>query len=170
MKKSLLLFSLILMGATSAATVNFTIFVDQFDPAYTASTANVGTVTYDESKLTGVGDEELTVADGATVSFRFDGQWYTEASDTDYPVFPAFYFTDGEFEGLGFEAQITSPAATAGSYIAFNGKEVDYSFDGSGEFSAHIEVPVTPVPEPSGTIILALGVLLSCGIRRRSLK
>ncbi|MGB0993393.1 MAG: PEP-CTERM sorting domain-containing protein [Akkermansiaceae bacterium] len=150
--------------SVGAATVQFSInLVGAQDPSYTATTSNLGLVTYDESALTGSGDETLKF-DDATVSLRFDDQWYTGADDALYPDFPEFYFTDGELMGLSLEVTLTSATAGPTSYLLLDNNNVFYSFDGTQEFNASMSMGASSVPEPSSSLLIIAGL---CGLMVR---
>jgi hypothetical protein len=61
-----------------------------------------GSFRYDDEVLTGVGREEIDIADGLTVTMNFFGQDYTEKADQEYPTFPKLIFEDGEIQQLDF--------------------------------------------------------------------
>ena len=80
-------------------TYDFTVVVTQGSLA--GNTFN-GSFSYDDGQLSGVGAEEIGIADGLTVNMTFFEQDYTEIADTDYPAFPKLIFEDGEIQRLDF--------------------------------------------------------------------
>ena len=61
-----------------------------------------GSFSYDDEVLSGVGTEEIGIADGLTVNMTFFGQDYTETADRNYPAFPKLIFEDGKIQRLDF--------------------------------------------------------------------
>ncbi|MDZ8238830.1 MAG: PEP-CTERM sorting domain-containing protein [Nostoc sp. ChiQUE01a] len=61
-----------------------------------------GSFQYDDSTLTGIGDETLGVSNGLSILFDYLGTQYTEVSDFDYPVSPVVSFTNGNLGGLSY--------------------------------------------------------------------
>ena len=80
-------------------TYDFTVVVTQGSLA--GNTFN-GSFSYDDALLSGVGAEEIGIADGLTVNMNFLGQDYAESADTDYPNFPKLIFENGEIQQLDF--------------------------------------------------------------------
>ena len=158
-----MLLPLSLMSGVTAATIQVTIVLDEIDPLYTSSTANIGTVTYDELKLTGLGEETLKVSD-ASFDLVFDEFQYIPADDTD-PSFPEFYFTNGALVGLGFEAVLKSTNALAGSSLQLQNANVFYGFNGSDIYKGHLVF--STVPEPSSILLFIISGILFCSRRKR---
>ncbi|MGF1937740.1 MAG: PEP-CTERM sorting domain-containing protein [Nostoc sp. ChiQUE02] len=61
-----------------------------------------GSFQYDDSTLTGTGEETLGVSNGLSILFDYLGTQYTEASDFDYPSSPVVSFTNGNLLGLSY--------------------------------------------------------------------
>ena len=61
-----------------------------------------GEISYDESALTGRGQEILRWEDGLTVRMTMLGETVTEFEDVDFPDFPQLLFVDGTLERLEF--------------------------------------------------------------------
>ncbi len=61
----------------------------------TLGETGMGTITYDDALLTGVGDETLGPLDGLMVDFTIFGQLFTGSDDVDFDSFPTLDFTDG---------------------------------------------------------------------------
>ncbi len=61
-----------------------------------------GSFQYDDSILTGLGEETLGVSNGLSILFDYLGTQYTEASDFDYPSSPVVSFTNGDLSGLSY--------------------------------------------------------------------
>ena len=80
-------------------TYDFTVVVTQGSLA--GNTFN-GSFSYDDAQLSGVGAEEIGIADGLTVTMTFFEQDYAETADIDYPAFPKLIFEAGEIQRLDF--------------------------------------------------------------------
>ncbi len=154
-----------LVSGAGAATMQVTIVIDELSSLYTSTTANVGTASYDESKLINVGMETLRGPD-AGFSLQFDSFGYVPADDID-PNFPEYYFTDGVLVGFGFEAPLKSANASAGSFLQIEDANVYYSFDGSDQYQAHLVF--TSVPEPSAAFFCAISGMMLITRRRRNI-
>jgi hypothetical protein len=61
-----------------------------------------GSFQYEDSTLTGIGEETLSVSNGLSISFNYLGTQYTEANDFDYPLSPVVSFTNGNLLGLSY--------------------------------------------------------------------
>ncbi|MEH2070345.1 MAG: PEP-CTERM sorting domain-containing protein [Nostoc sp.] len=61
-----------------------------------------GSFQYDDSTLTGIGEENLGVSNGLSILFDYLGTQYTQASDFDYPASPIVSFTNGNLSGLSY--------------------------------------------------------------------
>ncbi|MEH2260122.1 PEP-CTERM sorting domain-containing protein [Nostoc sp.] len=61
-----------------------------------------GSFQYDDSTLSGLGEETLGVSNGLSIVFDYLGTQYTEASDFDYPSSPVVSFTNGNLSGLSY--------------------------------------------------------------------
>lgn len=61
-----------------------------------------GSFQYEDSTLTGIGDENLGVSNGLSILFNYLGTQYTEVSDFDYPLSPVVSFTNGSLLGLSY--------------------------------------------------------------------
>ncbi|MDF5707866.1 MAG: PEP-CTERM sorting domain-containing protein [Nostoc sp. S4] len=61
-----------------------------------------GSFQYDDSTLTGIGEETLKVNNGLSILFDYLGTQYTQASDFDYPASPVVTFTNGNLSGLSY--------------------------------------------------------------------
>ncbi|MEH2043058.1 PEP-CTERM sorting domain-containing protein [Nostoc sp.] len=61
-----------------------------------------GSFRYDDSTLSGLGEETLGVNNGLSILFDYLGTQYTEVSDFDYPSSPVVSFTNGNLSGLSY--------------------------------------------------------------------
>ncbi len=147
----------------TAAIAHIELVLDEVAPSFSSSLPNKGTVTYDETKLTGVGEETLAGSD-ASFSLLFDGLEYTQVDDPD-SGFPQYYFTDGEFVGLEFQSTLKSASATPDSYLDVQNNEMIYSYDAAEAYKGHLEVVTVPEPSSIGFILLSSACLLK---RRRA--
>lgn len=135
----------------------------------------LGSFSYDDSLLAGVGDEFINAANGLTVEFTIFGQTFTEANDIDFDVFPELAFADGVPVVLEF--LVGEPALT-GYLGGTNPTEItepgvlglvfgDLVPEASGAYGADITV-VEVVPEPAGiACVAALGLVAFAFCRRR---
>lgn len=85
--------------ATEIITYDFAVNVTE---GVLAGNTFIGAFSYDASTITGVGMEEVGVADGLTVDMNFLGKDYSEVDDIDYPAYPKLVFEDGEITRLDF--------------------------------------------------------------------
>ncbi|MBE9038258.1 PEP-CTERM sorting domain-containing protein [aff. Roholtiella sp. LEGE 12411] len=90
------------LAPTQAAVVNYNFTVN----ATSGNNAGeyYGSFQYDDSSLTGTGEETLKVNNGLSVLFNYLGTQYTEASDIDYEagLSPLVGFKDGKLLGLSY--------------------------------------------------------------------
>ncbi|MGF1521155.1 MAG: PEP-CTERM sorting domain-containing protein [Leptolyngbyaceae cyanobacterium] len=158
-----------------AASIAADITVEIVDGDLLSGETFFGTLTYDDSFLTGSGFEVLTVDSGLEAfEFTYVGPdletpaVYSLSDDVGFPDFPELGFTDGTLtgliDGLLYEAAISSDAS-----FFFDGQ-----FFGTDEFSTgsfndgSVTYTVATVPEPVsafGTAII--GILGFLGYRRR---
>lgn len=61
-----------------------------------------GFIRYDDEKITGVGEEIITVEDGLTVCMNFFNQNFDQTKDVNYPQYPKLTLNEGKPESLDF--------------------------------------------------------------------
>lgn len=61
-----------------------------------------GFIRYDDEKITGVGEEIITVEDGLTVCMNFFNQNHDQTKDVNYPQYPQLTVKEGKPESLDF--------------------------------------------------------------------
>lgn len=61
-----------------------------------------GYLKYDDSTLTGLGNEIIGVENGLAVTFNYLGNTYTEKDDPEYDFFPIVTFDNGKIQGLSY--------------------------------------------------------------------
>ncbi|MUH01240.1 PEP-CTERM sorting domain-containing protein [Scytonema sp. UIC 10036] len=89
------------VARADAAVINFEVNINS--GALAGQTAS-GTFSYDDSSLTGVGDEFAQVQ---SLSFNFLGKTYSEKNDVDSPAFPVVSFFNGQLEGLNYYVELS---------------------------------------------------------------
>lgn len=130
-----------------------------------------GTLSFDDSDLTGVGFESLArTTDSAdfadptlAIDFVLGGLPFSTSNDIDFPDFPIFSFFDGILESVdfvmtdGFNGVDLTPLGLDGQAIEFG--EAIYDPQGALGFIG-VASNVAPIPLPAGGILLlsALGL------------
>ena len=85
---------------TQAALVNYGFTVDATSGKNPGQ--YYGSFQYEDSTLTGIGEETLGISNGLSISFDYLGTQYTETSDFDYPLSPVVSFRNGNLLGLSY--------------------------------------------------------------------
>ncbi len=160
----------------AAATIPFDATVD--NGIYDGFTAS-GELTFDETLLTGMGWERITVsgleADYAdpTLSISFAGGpvSFDETNDIDYPDFPGFLFYEGELAFVAFAVESgTNGVDLVEPYgvIGFSFAELNLDTDGRAAIDVIVEYvpppPELPLPASAPMLLIAVGGL---GLARR---
>jgi hypothetical protein len=133
-----------------------------FGPALGAPAS--GTFSYDDSAITGVGEEGIGVAEGLRIELAFLGQTFVESDDTDFPLFPALFFLNGTpvfldfivLNGDGIGTDILAPGISAfrtGDLIPLAGAP--------GFFT-----PIETLPVPATLALTLLGTAMLIARRR----
>ena len=95
---------LALTHSLQAAPVTYHFTVEVTEGSLAGNTFE-GEFTYEDSALTGQGEEVLRVEDGLSASMTMLGQTIAETDDVDYPDYPQLLFSDGEVDRLEFWAE-----------------------------------------------------------------
>jgi len=130
-----------------------------------AGTVGLGSFSYEDTSITGLGDESVSPFDGLTFEFTIFGQTFHETDDPDYDFFPALNFTDGVPVFLDFLVTEPTPDILAPGVIGF-GIFSQLTPLNAGGWQAEVFV----VPEPNGAAFAAvsgLGLGLVAVGRRR---
>lgn len=133
-----------------------------------------GFLSYDDSTLTGIGQEKIGVAEELSIVFEFLGKTYTEADDNNFSFnFPFVEFKEDSLVGLQYIVNDTpnnsifamfsndSDGLEGGNrfqYIDVNSFEVN-----EGSVTSYLRPASTPIPESSsvaGLMVLGLGWFL----------
>lgn len=86
---------------TQAAVVNYNFGVNATSGSNPGQ--YFGSFSYDDSLLSGVGEESLAINNGLlSLAFDYLGTTYTEVDDFDYPSYPALSFQNGSLLGLSY--------------------------------------------------------------------
>lgn len=130
-----------------------------------------GSFQYDDSTLTGIGEETLGVSNGLSIAFDYLGTQYTETSDFDYPLSPVVSFTDGNLSGLSYlvEDQFfigNDPGNpnTGGTkfYSILSADLLSTTEVGTVSYSKS-----TLVPEPMTIVGIAIAAAMALGMKRK---
>ncbi|WP_445633265.1 PEP-CTERM sorting domain-containing protein [Nostoc sp. DSM 114161] len=130
-----------------------------------------GSFQYDDSTLTGIGQETIGVSNGLSISFDYLGTQYTEASDFDYPVSPVASFTNGNLLGLSYLVEDRF----------FIGNDPGNPNTGGTKFYSILSADLlsttevgtvtytqsTPVPEPMTVGGIAIASAMALGMKRK---
>lgn len=160
------LVSLITATGVSAAVVTESFTVEGYGDY--SGTTGTGIFSYDDSLISGSGNESVTAALGLKVELTVLGQTFTEQDDVNYHFLPALGFTGGVVNYLDFTI-VESDTTEILEPGVWGLRMYDLSPDGSGGYLGPLEVGAVPVPAAvwlfgSGLLGLA-GV---AGTRRRS--
>jgi hypothetical protein len=138
---------------TQAATVTYDFDVS-VDSGPLLNETYMGSLSFDDSALSGSGSELLSLSD---LTFNFLGIDYTEADDPNADV----EFLDGNFLGLSFSLNPTFSFVPGFSDVS----EALFTYDiaqgaGAGDATYNLRTGQTSVPEPaSGIGLLTLTIL-----------
>lgn len=140
-------------------------FEVSIDSGYLAGETSSGFFEFDDSELTGIGDEFLSVSN---ISFDFLGVNY---SKTDSLSDPEVVFFDGDFLGLSFstDAEFSFIPGFFDLSEAYFSYDIPGEIDGAGNIAYTLR-PDTPASTPEPTAIfglLALGVTGCSGILKK---
>ena len=148
-----------LMMAASASAASLFSFEVTPDFGFLSGQSFSGTVEFDDSLLTGIGDETVSLS-----SFNFDflGTVFTEADDNDNDPFAQFF--DGVFLGVSF---VEDDFQFSPGFFSIDEAFFSYDLpDGAGFGSvAYTPVSVVSVPDPS-----VIGGLVAVGLVGLKLK
>ncbi|HEY9801630.1 MAG TPA: hypothetical protein V6D25_14835 [Leptolyngbyaceae cyanobacterium] len=156
---------------TQAAIINYNFTVNATSGANPGQ--YFGSFSYDDSNLTGVGDESLDVSNGLlSVKFDYLGTQYTEVDDVDYEtgLAPAVSFRDGQLLGLSY---LVEDQFFIGGDLddPFVGGNIFYSVESADLSTANQVGTVTystvPVPEPLAVVGSAIASVAGLWVNRR---
>ncbi len=126
------------------------------------------TVDYDESEITGTGDETLSLPHFSLDLILF-GQSFDETNDIDYPGFPELSFFDGNIVYIDFIiAEFILPGGGTNTTEIINPDVVAIAGDEvvNGVWQVYNTGP-TAVPLPGTMALLGLGLASIGAIRRK---
>lgn len=162
MIKNTLLVALAVAAPLNAATViHYNVNHTLVNPRYSSAEEITFYITFDESQITGAGDETLT-STHASFNLKFDGKDYSPTDDSAYPTFPVFTFTDGTPTGVSFATALKSDSAEADSYFQIDQFTITYGFTANEESIAQIVVP-----EPTSSALVLTSAFIFAFKRRR---
>ncbi len=153
-------------NSANAASVIYDFEVNNLDGTLAGETFS-GFFEFDDSALTGIGDEFLSVSE---LSFDFLGVNYTE---NDGILSPEVLFVDGEFFGLDFSTDVVFSFLPG--FFELGDAFFEYDTPGEGVGSGDITYtlrPDTPIsvstPEPTAVFsLLALGAVGCSGVLKK---
>jgi len=154
---------------TQAAIVNYNFTVNDTSGANPGQ--YFGSFSYDDSYLTGIGEENLDVSNGLlSVVFDYLGTRYTEVDDIDFPTgtAPLVSFRDGQLLGLSYLVEDQF----------FIGGDLDTPFVGGNNFYSIVSadllsanqvgtVTYSTVPEPLAVFGTAIASAAGLWVNRR---
>lgn len=161
--------SALLAGPAMAATFDITGTISN---GIFAGISGSGTITFDETLLTGVGDESLVpvgsttlgAIEDSTLDIIFDvgPEIFTAMNDVDFPDFPSFDFLDGALTFIDYVVVDGESGADLAPYGVLSGSFSDDLFFDDAEqsffVSIDLEYDVSPVPLPAGLPMLLVGL------------
>ena len=152
--------TLILSTSANAALINesFTVTVLQGDFIGTTGT---GSFTYDDTTITGTGEEFISPIEGLSIEFNVFEQAFTESDDIDYPDYPVLALLDGNVLFLDFI--VTGIEITPEGVFGFEIFELS-PVEGGG-FEG--ELIVNPVPVPAAVWLFGSGLIGLIGLAIR---
>lgn len=162
-------FSTVEVKPTQAAVINYNFTVNATSGANPGQ--YFGSFSYDDSNLTGVGEESLDVSNGLlSIKFDYLGTQYTEVDDVDYQtgVAPVVSFKDGKLLGLSY---LVEDQFFIGGDLddPFVGGNIFYSVESADLFTANQVGTVTysTVPEPLAVVGTAIASVAGLWVSRR---
>jgi len=184
--KSLSILLLILSSSANAALINenFTATVLQGD---FIGTVGNGSFAYDDSLISGIGNEFINISDGLTVNFTAFGQNFLESDDiqyTDTMPFPQLSFVDGVITELDFfvsevdvwgvndlgQPVIISKVLTnidQGGVFNFSTLGITALSEGGYEGELFVNSDVSPIPVPGALWLFFSGLIGLAGFTKR---
>lgn len=137
-----------------------------------AGAVGVGSFSYDDTDITGVGGETIMAAQSLTLTFTLFGQTFVESNDSDYASFPELSFLDGVPVILDFvvdEASPFNPVPITEPGVFEIALQSDLTPLVAGGYSADVFINDI-VPEPAGTVFAVVsGLGLAAFVVRRRL-
>jgi hypothetical protein len=166
-----LIFAMVNASPAQAATITYD-FEVSIDSGLLLNEIYSGFFSFDNSTLSGVGEEYLSVSD---LEFNFLGFDYTEADDSSFFGSEVAFF-DGDFLGLSFSTDtsfsfIPGFFAVDEAYFAYDVTNVGAGA-GNITYSLRASQPSKSTPEPTSLItLLGLGTLaVGSQLKRKQLQ
>ena len=158
MKRILLLAFMLLPASSALALITEPLSGEVFIGPATGEMA-LGSFTYDETLITGVGDEEIDAIDGLLVELTFVGKTFFETDDIDFDSFPILGFEDGLPVFLDFVVDDTDGVGTEIDDPRMDGFfMIEIIPDPVGGFFGEIFTFI--IPEPSALALMGLGLCM----------
>lgn len=153
---------------------------DYIDPSYvgvlTTDSIISGTVHFDNSSITGVGTETVSISDdvNATLSLNVGGVLLDKTDDYGYQMLghsPYANYSDGIFTGISFYYYSIGTSTSQATYVSFRIDNGNLDLLGNGFLDyGHGSVSysnVSPVPIPSAFWLFSSSVFCLFGIKRK---
>ncbi|MBC1237909.1 PEP-CTERM sorting domain-containing protein [Nostoc sp. 2RC] len=130
-----------------------------------------GSFQYDDSTLTGIGQETIGVSNGLSILFDYLGTQYTETNDFDYPISPVVSFTNGNLSGVSYlvEDQFfigndpTDPNTGGAKFYSI----LSADLLSTTEVGTVTYTRSTSVPEPMTVSGIAIATAVALGMKRK---
>ncbi|TWU06980.1 hypothetical protein CA54_53840 [Symmachiella macrocystis] len=137
------------------------------NPLPYAGTTGIGTFSYDDAGLTGIGPEIVAAPSGLMIDFTIFGQTFTQLDDIQYNAFPQLTLLEGVPDYLDFVIDEISTPIDEPNVLAIR-VQSDLTPDGLGGYTADVNLVITPEPSTYAGLLGIIGVsLLAYGWRRR---
>lgn len=175
LKLTALASAMLVSVSANAAIVTENFSVSVLDGEFIGTTGS-GFFSYDNSLITGFGNETIDANSGLALELTVFGQTFTEANDIDYSGYPALTFLDGAISSLDYYVSESMCFDCIDQNITDIIKDGVYDFsiypltklaDGSFEAVLSVNGSINPVPVPAAVWLFGSGLIGLAGVARR---